>query len=89
MAFLLSAVMHQVSDVTWHALDVDQGFLETMGKVVPLFWSINHFVIRDRGVLKWFRFISDDEIVRLETMGKVGFRGFGVLRGRSIKWIDR
>lgn len=33
VVFLLGVVGHQVADVSWHALGIDQGFLETMGKV--------------------------------------------------------
>ena len=31
--FLLGVVQHQVADVSWHSLGVDQGFLQTMGQV--------------------------------------------------------
>lgn len=33
VAFTLGFVSHQVADVTWHSLGIDQGFLTTMGDV--------------------------------------------------------
>ncbi|MEE6464798.1 hypothetical protein FKM82_006356 [Ascaphus truei] len=33
VAFLFGIASHMVSDVTWHSLDIDQGFLSTMGAV--------------------------------------------------------
>ena len=33
MAFTLGFVSHQVADVTWHSLGIQQGFLTTMGDV--------------------------------------------------------
>ena len=33
MAFTLGFVSHQVADVTWHSLGIEQGFLRTMGDV--------------------------------------------------------
>lgn len=33
MAFTLGFVSHQVADVTWHSLGIEQGFLTTMGDV--------------------------------------------------------
>ena len=34
MVFLLGLVQHQVADISWHSLGIDQGFLQTMGQVV-------------------------------------------------------
>ena len=31
--FLFGVVSHQVADILWHSLGIDQGFLVTMGKV--------------------------------------------------------
>ena len=33
VAFTLGFVSHQVADVTWHSLGIEQGFLTTMGNV--------------------------------------------------------
>ena len=33
VTFLLSVVTHQVADVNWHSLGIEQGFLTTMGMV--------------------------------------------------------
>lgn len=33
VAFTLGFVSHQVADVTWHSLGIEQGFLTTMGDV--------------------------------------------------------
>nr|XP_006824765.1 PREDICTED: phosphatidylinositol-glycan-specific phospholipase D-like [Saccoglossus kowalevskii] len=33
VVFLLGFVSHDVADVSWHSLGIDQGFLQTMGKV--------------------------------------------------------
>lgn len=33
VAFTLGFVSHQVADVTWHSLGINQGFLTTMGDV--------------------------------------------------------
>lgn len=33
IAFTFGVVSHQVADITWHSLGIDQGFLQTMGKV--------------------------------------------------------
>ena len=33
VVFLLGIVQHQVADVSWHSLGIDQGFLDTMGQV--------------------------------------------------------
>lgn len=34
---MLGFVSHQVADITWHSLGIQQGFLQTMGKVN--FWG--------------------------------------------------
>jgi len=34
VVFLLGLVQHQVADISWHSLGIDQGFLQTMGQVV-------------------------------------------------------
>ena len=33
VVFMLGFISHQVADVSWHSLGIDQGFLDTMGKV--------------------------------------------------------
>ncbi|GFS05269.1 phosphatidylinositol-glycan-specific phospholipase D, partial [Elysia marginata] len=33
VAFLLGVVSHQVADVLWHSLGIEQGFIETMAKM--------------------------------------------------------
>jgi len=33
VVFLFGVGNHQVSDVNWHGTDIDQGFLDAMGKV--------------------------------------------------------
>ncbi|XP_013399325.1 phosphatidylinositol-glycan-specific phospholipase D isoform X2 [Lingula anatina] len=33
IVFMLGFVSHQIADITWHSLGIDQGFLETMGKI--------------------------------------------------------
>ena len=33
MAFVFGFVSHQVADVTWHSLGIEQGFLRTMANV--------------------------------------------------------
>jgi len=33
VVFLLGVVQHQVADVSWHSLGIDQGFLQTMAQV--------------------------------------------------------
>lgn len=33
VVFMLGFVSHQVADITWHSLGIQQGFLQTMGKV--------------------------------------------------------
>lgn len=35
VVFLFGFVTHQVADVPWHSLGIAQGFLDTMGKVMP------------------------------------------------------
>ena len=34
--FLLGIVSHQVADISWHSLGIDQGFIRTMSKASNL-----------------------------------------------------
>ena len=33
LTFLMGVIAHDVADVVWHSLDIDQGFIDTMGEL--------------------------------------------------------
>ncbi len=57
VVFLLGVVSHQVSDISWHSLGIDQGFIRTMSKVSVL--QRAEFV--QNGVTRFFSTGSDTQ----------------------------
>ena len=61
VAFTLGFVSHQVADVTWHSLGINQGFLTTIGGMLI---SLDHFLLHTALVIQEETWLHHLRVIR-------------------------